>query len=102
MGGAVGAMCCVSGVYCMIMMISVCISHDQMIVFDLDACAADALKGDTIVCSDYNVRIPLHHLVPDLLLTDLPQQLRIDTSQFEFNPKVMLGWVGLLLCGRGL
>lgn len=59
-----------------------------MIIFDLDACAADALKGDTTVCSDYQVRIPLHHLVPDLLLTDLPQQLRIDTSQFEFNPKV--------------
>lgn len=59
-----------------------------MIVFDLDACAADALKGDTIVCRDYSVRIPLRHLVPDLLLTDLPPQLNIDTSQFEFNPKV--------------
>lgn len=60
----------------------------QMILFDLDACAADALKGDTVVCQDYNVRIPLRHLVPDLLLTDLPQQFIIDTSQFEFNPKV--------------
>lgn len=59
-----------------------------MIEFDLDACAADALKGDTIVCTDYKVHVPLHHLVPDLLLTDLPAQLRIDTSQFEFNPKV--------------
>ena len=69
----------------------------QVIVFDVDACAAEALKGDTIMCPDYNVRIPLSHLVPDLLLTDLPPQLRIDTSQFEFNPKVC--GVG---CGQGV
>ena len=62
-----------------------------MIVFDLDACAADALKGDTILSTDYKVHVPLAHLVPDLLLTDLPPQLRIDTSQFEFNPKVRWG-----------
>ena len=68
-----------------------------MIVFDVDACAADALKGDTIVCVDYNVRIPLSHLVPDLLLTDLPPQLRIDASQFEFNPKVR-SWCGRRCC----
>lgn len=72
------------------MCVRVCV---QMIVFDLDACAADALKGDTIVCSEYKVRIPLHHLVPDLLLTDLPPQLKIDSSQFEFNPKVRAGRV---------
>ena len=69
-----------------------------MMIFNVDACAADALKGDTIVCSEYKVRIPLRHLVPDLLLTDLPPQLNIDTSQFEFNPKVS-GGCG---CGCGL
>ena len=57
-------------------------------MFGLEACAADALKGDTVICSDYKVHIPLKHLVPDLLLTDLPPQFEIDTSQFEFNPKV--------------
>jgi len=62
-----------------------------MIMYDLDACAADALKGDTVVCQDYKVRIPLKHLVPDLLLTDLPSQFNIDASQFEFNPKVGMG-----------
>lgn len=65
----------------------------QTIVFDLDACAAEALKGDTIISTRYNVRIPLHHLIPDLLLTDLPSQLKIDTSQFEFDPKVRVAWV---------
>ncbi len=65
----------------------------QMIMYDLDMCAADALKGDTVVCQDYKVRIPLRHLVPDLLLTDLPPQFSIDASQFEFNPKVSGGCV---------
>ena len=60
----------------------------KVIMYDLDACAADALKGDTVVCSDYNVRIPLKHLIPDLLLTDLPTHFIIDNSQLEFNPKV--------------
>ena len=59
----------------------------EMYIFALEICAADALTGDTILCPDYNVRVPLHHLVPDLLLTDLPQELRIDVSQFEFNPE---------------
>ncbi len=62
-----------------------------MMVFDLDACASDALKGDTVVCQDYKIRIPLRHLVPDLLLTDLPPQLNIDVTQFEYNPKASEG-----------
>ena len=57
-------------------------------MYDLDACAADALKGDTVACMDYNVSIPLKHLIPDLLLTDLPAQFFIDISQFECNTKV--------------
>lgn len=55
--------------------------------FHLDSCAAEALTGDTIVCREYNVRVPLRHLVPDLLLTDLPAELQIDHAQFEFNPQ---------------
>ena len=55
--------------------------------FQLDTCAAEALIGDTIICREYNVRVPLRHLVPDLLLTDLPADLQIDQSQLEFNPK---------------
>lgn len=69
-------------------------------MYDLDACAADALKGDTVVCHDYKVHIPLKHLIPDLLLTDLPAQFVIDTSQFEFNPKV--GGCGMLCSGLGV
>lgn len=55
--------------------------------FQLDTCAAEALIGDTIVCREYNVRVPLRHLVPDLLLTDLPSDFQIDQSQLEYNPK---------------
>lgn len=59
----------------------------QCITYQLDTCAAEALTGDSIVCREYNVRVPLRHLVPDLLLTDLPEDLQIDHSQFEFNPQ---------------
>lgn len=59
----------------------------EMYIFALEICASHALDGDTILCQDYNIRVPLHHLVPDLLLTDLPQDLRIDLSQFQFDPR---------------
>ena len=42
---------------------------------------------DTIYCADYDVHVPLSSLVPDLLMTDLPPNLIIDQSVFEFNPK---------------
>lgn len=65
-------------------------THTQMVVFRLEKCAAEALTGDTIECVDYDVHVPLSYLVPDLLLTDLPSELTIDTAQFEFNPKVCM------------
>ena len=73
----------------------------QVFVFQLEHCAAESLLGDTILCPDYNIRIPLHHLVPDLLLTDLPTALKIDTSMFEFNPQdpaTKLGRGGAGMC----
>ena len=42
---------------------------------------------DTILCSDYNVHVPLSHIVPDLLLTDLPKEFIVNTSQLDFDPK---------------
>ena len=62
-------------------------THTQVYIFQLEHCAAEALVGDTILCPDYKVRVPLHHLVPDLLLPDLPAALKVDTCQFEFNPQ---------------
>ena len=59
----------------------------QLVTFQVDTCAAEALIGDTIICREYNVRVPLRHLVPDILLTDLPADLQIDQSQLEYNPR---------------
>jgi leucine-rich repeat kinase 1 len=61
--------------------------QEELVMFQVDACAAEALIGDTIVCRDCNVRVPLRHLVPDLLLTDLPADLQVDQSQLEYNPR---------------
>ena len=60
----------------------------QMYIFPLEKCAAEALLGDNILCPEYKVRVPLSYLVPDLLLTDLPSELTVDLSVFEFNPRV--------------
>ena len=59
----------------------------EMLVFTLDQCATEALVGECIQSHTYRVSIPLTHLVPDILLTDLPQDLKVDYSQFEFNSK---------------
>ena len=32
------------------------------------------------------MRIPIHHLVPDLFLTDLPQHLKCDSRELLFDP----------------
>ena len=71
--------------------------HMQVIVFDLDTCAAEALNGDTIVSIRYNICVPLRYLIPDLLLTDLPARFKIDTSQFEFDPTVSTKFVKIVL-----
>ena len=57
-------------------------------IYPLEKCAAEALIGDTIECTEYNLRVPLSYLVPDLLLTDLPPHLTVEISQFQFNPQV--------------
>ena len=55
--------------------------------FRLEECALVGLLNSSILCSDYNIYVPLSHLVPDLLLTDLPPHLMVDKSQLLFNPK---------------
>jgi hypothetical protein len=60
----------------------------QIVIYPLEKCAAEALIGDTIECTEYSLRIPLSYLVPDLLLTDLPPHLTVELSQFQFNPQV--------------
>ena len=60
----------------------------QIVIYPLEKCAAEALIGDTIECTEYSLRIPLSYLVPDLLLTDLPPHLTVDLAQFQFNPQV--------------
>ena len=56
-------------------------------MFTLEQCAAEALAGDYLLAHSYRVSIPLTHLVPDLLLTDLPNDMKVDHSQFDFNPR---------------
>ena len=52
----------------------------------LKLCCFQALSCDTITARGFNVRVPLDHLIPDILMTDLPEELKIDLSQFEFDP----------------
>lgn len=58
-----------------------------MLVFSLERCASEALVGDCIQVHSYRISVPLTHLVPDLLLTDLPDDMKVDHSQFDFNTK---------------
>ena len=55
-------------------------------LFPLKLCCIQALSSDTIVFEKFNVRVPLDHLIPDILMTELPEDLTVDPSQFEFNP----------------
>ena len=64
--------------------------------YPLEKCAAEALIGDTIECTEYSLRIPLSYLIPDLLLTDLPPHLTVDLAQFQFNPEVSSTYTILL------
>ena len=61
--------------------------EEAAVVFSLEDCAAAALVGETIVTPGNKSYVPLIHLVPDLLLTDLDEDLIIDKSKFEFDPK---------------
>lgn len=61
--------------------------QQQVYTFKLEECALIGLVNSSILCSDFNVYVPLSHLVPDLFLTDLPPHLMVDQKQLEFNPK---------------
>ena len=53
----------------------------------MEVCCSLALTSDTVVVKDYSVAVPLVHLVPDILLTDLPEELKIEHAEFTFNPE---------------
>ena len=78
--------------------------HTQFVTFQLESCAAKALTDDTMLCQEYDVRVPLRHLVPDLFLTDLPEHLQIDYTQVEVdfqNTANHLSSGGAGVCGEG-
>ncbi|XP_078364681.1 leucine-rich repeat serine/threonine-protein kinase 1-like isoform X2 [Oculina patagonica] len=56
--------------------------------FTLPTCAATALSFSTIACPYHPDRVvSLHHLIPDLLMADLPRHLLADPSQFKFEAR---------------
>eukprot|EP00731_Ephydatia_muelleri_P005646 Em0002g1822a len=59
----------------------------RMVLFPMEVCCSLALTSDTVVVKDYSVAVPLVHLVPDILLTDLPEELKIEHAEFTFNPE---------------
>lgn len=55
--------------------------------FTLPTCATTALSFATIACPCHPNRVvSLQHLIPDLLMADLPRHLMMDSSQFKFKP----------------
>ena len=58
---------------------------DEEVVFSLHECALRAYEGKRIHNPEYNVYVPLEHLVPELLLTDLPDEFKMDRNQLEVN-----------------
>ena len=54
-------------------------------VYWLELCCVWALSSDTIVARKYNVRVPLTHLIPDILITDLPDELKVERGAFQFD-----------------
>ena len=76
----------------------------QFVTFQLESCAAKALTDDTMLCQEYDVHVPLRHLVPDLFLTDLQEHLQIDYTQVEVdfqNTANHLSSGGAGVCGEG-
>ena len=60
---------------------------EEEIVFKLEDCALQARKSRTIYNAEYDTYIPLDHLVPELLLTDLPDEFKMNTASLEYNPE---------------
>lgn len=56
--------------------------------FTLPTCAATALNFETIACPYHPDKVvSLQHLIPDLLMADLPRHLLVDPSQFKFEAR---------------
>ena len=55
-------------------------------LFELAECAKAAAVGDIIKCPVDDSDVPLSDLVPDLMLSDLPPEMHIDTTEFDFSP----------------
>ena len=54
--------------------------------FTLQTCAATALSFETIACPYHPDKVvSLQHLIPDLLMADLPCHLLVDLGQFKFE-----------------
>lgn len=61
--------------------------EDETVDFPLEECALQARSSRTIFSNEYNTDVPLEHLVPELLLTDLPGELGMDVKQLEYKPE---------------
>ena len=68
-------------------------SQTVCVVYPLELCCVWAFSCDTIVARKFNVSVPLDHLIPDILMTDLPKELQVESNQFQFdqNPAFCLG-----------
>ena len=56
--------------------------------FTLPTCAAMALSFSTIACPYHpNKVVSLQHLIPDLLMADLPRHLLVEPGQFKFEAR---------------
>ena len=54
--------------------------------FTLPTCAAAAMSFSTINCPYHpDTVVSLDELIPDLLMTDLPRNLLVDSSEFSFK-----------------
>jgi leucine-rich repeat kinase 1 len=62
-------------------------------MFELAECAKAAAVGNIIKCPLDDSDVPLSDLVPDLMLSDLPPEMHIDTAEFDFfpSPETQLG-----------
>ena len=59
--------------------------EDETEDFSLEDCALQARSSLTIFSHDYNTDVPLEHLVPELLLTDLPPELNMDVTHLQYD-----------------
>ena len=52
----------------------------------LEFCCAWALSHDAIIIKKFNVRVLLAHIIPDVLMMDLPKELKVEYNHFQFDP----------------